>query len=533
MKKKVQNLFTVAALLIAALLTFSSCSKRSEISELIPEDARVVLTIDMQSMGAKGKLHELEKLSAINFLKEELNSEDPKIAEFLEKVMKDPKLSGIDFGQQAFFYLSFKDDISGALLLSLKDKSKFENFLDEIYTIAGEPFNKIEKDKNTLSPIDENLSIAWNSSFAMIAAYETTLSTDEMVAQTSKMMNKEQITPLINNKNFLSFTEKKKDFGMWLDYAIYEEMEEFSSYSDMLAGLNFEGCYTEMCCYFENDEIKTKATMHLTDEIKEVYKKMTDGHSKFNTELSDILPEKTLLSGSANMNLSECLNYISGYMNEVLHEVGIEDQDITEIQSTLKEIGILVKELGGSVIFNISDIENSGIPLPLTTIAFDIKDKSTTPKDYLADLSIKHGKFIKELNTHYEIDFQGFKVYVIIDEKMGVITTDFSIINNIITDSKPKNNLTHSVVGAKIKKHTNYFFLDINLDHYPTWLISLIEFAPGWASIKSFAQYYDYVEFIQISETESEMILKMRNTEHNSLYTFLLSLNEAAAVVLR
>ncbi|MDL2296385.1 DUF4836 family protein [Bacteroidales bacterium OttesenSCG-928-B11] len=524
MKNSFYFRFFAFFLFVALALFFTACSEKSDTVNLIPEDAQIVMTLDLQSLGVKGKLQDLGELPSLSFLKDELKSEDPRVSEFFDKLMKDAKSTGIDFAQQAYIYGVVSEYSSGGVLLSLKDAGKFEAFLKEIYALEDETFEKSDKGKNSFVALSDMYCIGWNNSSALLSFFTDSESTENSIDKNAELMNPETVSPLTNNKQFKQFNAKKKDIGFWIDLGIYNEIQEFVPDVDVTMPYNFTDCYMDMCVNFEKDEVKTTVASYLSDEAKEWMKMYYAVGKDFNTKIIDVFSEKSLFLITSKFNPDIDMNDLMGMMKSQLESAGMSNDETEQLENILKEVDILLKEMGGSFVINLSDIENGIMPTPHASIAFDIKN-STTPRDYVKKLCVEHDDVIKEIDTHFEMELGLYTMYIYIDNNLGVVTLDHKVLENLVSGKSEKPNLTASPLGDKIKKYGNYGYLEMNLERYPSWVSPMLQSIPYASLAIDFLNYYDYVEFYSVNDYDGEMILKMKNVEHNSFYTYLLSID--------
>ena len=130
MKNKL--LLSLAAL---CALVMSSCGSDVDYAKFIPKEAAVVGRIDVAQIADKGDFADNEKLTEIlkKSIKESQLSAKGKIV--AEKIVSDPKMTGIDLRKPIFFYSSTdaKGDHSGivATVLNRSDLTNFVNYLSK------------------------------------------------------------------------------------------------------------------------------------------------------------------------------------------------------------------------------------------------------------------------------------------------------------------------------------------------------------------------------------------------------------------
>jgi len=147
--------FHLMFMLVAAVLLLASCSKGpSKATRLIPENAFVVVRVDVKQLVEKSGLNSDSKL--IKKLKSGMGDTEmsEEMTEKIVSILLNPSSSGIDFDQPVFFYFTGNRENMGGLVGCVSSKSKLTDLLNQISDEVGESLEIEEEDG--VSRIEDN-----------------------------------------------------------------------------------------------------------------------------------------------------------------------------------------------------------------------------------------------------------------------------------------------------------------------------------------------------------------------------------------
>ena len=131
MKRK--SLFSVFCTLILVFL--SACGEDKDIRTAIPSDAQMVVSVDWIAMAEKGGLSDLAMSTSLSELIGKQIPGDDKV--YVEKILKEPGETGIDFTQKLYAFVNSKADMG--VLVKIDSKKRFKRLLRHL---GGEWKNK-------------------------------------------------------------------------------------------------------------------------------------------------------------------------------------------------------------------------------------------------------------------------------------------------------------------------------------------------------------------------------------------------------
>ena len=130
----------ITILIVVLIFNPGFFSSSTRILKIVPKDTPGVIVLDMKSIIKKGELDELSDTKIYKMALKELRSESKKAARFLEEIVDDPKISGIDFRSQivAFPYIKNikKEEGAAVLAFGLRSEDDFKDFIEEIFDLA-------------------------------------------------------------------------------------------------------------------------------------------------------------------------------------------------------------------------------------------------------------------------------------------------------------------------------------------------------------------------------------------------------------
>jgi hypothetical protein len=131
------------------------------------------------------------------------------------------------------------------------------------------------------------------------------------------------------------------------------------------------------------------------------------------------------------------------------------------------------------------------------------------------------GERIIEKDGYFEIPDDDFQSYLIIkDGYLVVSTAEESVVN--VKEGKINTNWTSTKsIGNFPTENSMFLYANTNLEDYDETMKKMIESESGAVPPQIFNSVTSKFDHISImgSETTGKAVLKLRNTEHNSLYT--------------
>ena len=151
-------------------LGFTSCSKKSENLKVIPKDAMVVVSFDLQSLYKKADVEELQQLKSFQKLKEEISNDNKEMGKIFNEILKDPKSSGVDFKKNAFFFVCDSKKYGGdsrnpyiGVTAVLSDDAKFKDLLNRVSQATETQLDIKKEGALNIVYFNEGASLSWDN----------------------------------------------------------------------------------------------------------------------------------------------------------------------------------------------------------------------------------------------------------------------------------------------------------------------------------------------------------------------------------
>ena len=192
--------------LLMLIVLMASCSKSvPNYTRLIPEDADVVVRLDVRQMSKKSGFGKNDKLKAKieQFIKSELSG---KAKEKILAILDDPKQAGLDLRYPVFFYGSSNDENSVGLVGAVWDADDFTDLLNVMAQEAG--IGKVTTGElNYLKMFD--LLFCYNDDWFFIAPYNADLDNAKAQAEAVAKRYDKADKSMADNEGFRQMCMKK------------------------------------------------------------------------------------------------------------------------------------------------------------------------------------------------------------------------------------------------------------------------------------------------------------------------------------
>ena len=471
-----------------AALMFASCTSKDNVAKVIPENAMMVANIDGGSIWVKGDMANLGQMRTVQGLQMMLQQISPDMAQLVNDLMSDPSSCGLDLARDITIFSATGTNV--CITTRVKSQKNLEAFLTKLSDQGILTVKSYEQDGLKMANLENDMVLASNGKRAIIG-FNTAdgQSLSKLAGSVAALFSLDKDHSMADNDDFSRFWSARKDISFFFDYngifemagdsiaAIYdkEDVEELKE-----AAMAFHGS-------FEKGAIEiTAETYGMPDNLLDMADK------KFNESLLTLLPEETLICFTAGADLERMLKYFE--------KRGMLDQE--ELTVGTYDLEDIAEALGGSMALNFYGFRNS---TPLVAAALDVKDRKVV-EALLAEIgSTANGSL-------YEIRDIPMSAYL--NDKALLFSTDASLIDDAA------KNISHNGLKSKQKAAKGqYFFMDLNLNHYPTELVQLLGLVSPVPSL--ILSTFDYMEFENISPTEGRGVISMSDKNTNALASIL------------
>ena len=500
-----KNLFckrNVLSLLVAllAVVTLASCSKGVDMGKYIPKDALYVLDFDMDELWDKADLDNIDQISFVKLGRQELRSENPWAADLVDAILKDPTATGLHLKRDIAAYFCYNSDIDGAVIATMHNKKKFEEFLND-FAKQNELTVKFE-DKDgwrlatTVSEFNVENYVAFNGDVAMLLFSGNCM---------DKRLTLKKDESLASDKRFREYWKNRSELSMWMG------MKEIVSIAEQ-NGTDVKGALgqiygEEYWKAIENASIAgnvvfDKGVMRMVFTYQGISSKIIDKYmQKFEGDLVDYMPEKTYAAIALAYNLKETMKVLEA--NEEF-DINLDEEAMEGV--TVRDA---VSAFGGSMLFSLFDLQvDNGSVMPMMALALDIKDT-----DIVKKLLAEAGLTAVEENVYSLEGFFNFPIYVAMNKKAVFVTNSDAALEGF----KKGGNKNAMKNVAKSVKTGNYIYADLDINHYPDGVKALIP----ENIVVLMSKYFDYTE-IKVNGTKNgEWDLYIKDKKQNSLLSIL------------
>ena len=490
-KRNVLGLF-VAMLSVVAL---ASCSKGVDMGKYIPNDAVMVFDVDMDELWDKADLDNIDQISFVKLGRQELRSENPWAADLVDAILKDPTSTGLNLKRDIAAYFCYNGDIDGAILATMHNKKKFEEFLND-FAKQNELTVKFEDKATMVSEFNVENYVAFNGDVAMLL-----FSGNGM----DKMLTLKKGESLASDKRFREYWKNRSELSMWM--GMKELMFIAGQNGEDVQGMLSQIYGEEYWKAIENASIAgnvvfDKGVMRMVFTYQGISSKIIDKYmQKFEGDLVDYMPEKTYATMAVAYNLEETMKVLEA--NKEL-DINLDEEAMEGV--TVRDA---VSAFGGSMLFSLFDLQvDNGSVMPMMALALDIKDADIV-KNLLAEAELT----AVEENVYSLEGFFNFPIYVALNKKAVFVTNSDAALEGF----KKGGNKNAMKNVAKSVKAGNYIYADLDINHYPDGVKALIP----ENIVVLMSKYFDYTE-IKVNGTKSgEWDLYIKDKKQNSLLSTL------------
>ena len=357
-----------------SVIFISSCSNSPDNLKVIPAETSFISVLDIYSIIKKGQLTEISDLKFLKTLRKEIRSENKRVSKVIEKIIKDPTLTGINFFTDVFiFYINdSKDEKYLCLSAEIESEENFSEFIEKILNKSDIEFD-IEKEKNyTYIIAENNVAIGWDNDkviFLTAAGNKSRNNLDLEIETLFELSEQEQITA---NDEFNVFYSFKKDISFWLSSNLIEDeysLKEITEIIDYDLSNNYMSAYLN----FGDGNISLKAEFKPNTEIQNLIDENNILDNKFSTDLLTLFPNEKYLTTSISVNPKSFFNILEDEQGFEISQLAFEK--VTELD--LKD---LFETLKGNALYSLFGFENLEYTFIDWGYAFN-EDKAKLEKD--------------------------------------------------------------------------------------------------------------------------------------------------------
>ena len=533
-------------------LGFTSCSKKSENLKVIPKDAMVVVSFDLQSLYKKADVEELQQLKSFQKLKEEISNDNKEMGKIFNEILKDPKSSGVDFKKNAFFFVCDSKKYGGdsrnpyiGVTAVLSDDSKFKDLLNRVSQATETQLDIKKEGALNIVYFNEGASLSWDNKkmlFLVNDNYSTRV--DVVLKKLYEQSKSEQITDI---KGFSDFLDGQKDINVWLNFGGF--MQDDSMFLNGIAASLYKSLFNmQKDSYFYGfidfgkDDIKLTTYSIYNKETAKLLKKYDLYDISFDKDILKNFPEKLPIAIGGAVNVKNYYEFLKAQFGKELNE-----DDLVKLLNTqgLTKDNVL-NFFGGSFVLAIEGFENQKYisydlvedeqsedgyeykevekerMFPIFGLSFNIGDKTLLDKVItLASLALENGYYKLPLKKDLTFYFAyNNKAFYGSNSPKGV---------EAFLKGGVSNNALNSDFGKHVSKDLTYLYMSLEPKDYPQEYVDIIReknSREGSLAFDLFTQHSTNIECKRIDNSSAEIIYHLKGIEKNILNTFFKSIDK-------
>jgi hypothetical protein len=194
---------------LAGLFWYLGMSNNNKLIAKIPKDAAMVFKADLKSLADKAEFKKWKELSMFDEMRKEES--------VFDKILDNPKKSGVNFMQNAYGYVSKGDEFYGGIVFGIKDAKDFEE------TVKGID-NDIEVQKTDgiyTAEIDNNdVALVWDKNVALMYFRED----EEVMENAKRAFAQDEDMSMLEMDTYMDYESLDADLGMYMNMKRFQEL---------------------------------------------------------------------------------------------------------------------------------------------------------------------------------------------------------------------------------------------------------------------------------------------------------------------
>lgn len=543
MKKKIiligSGILGILLLVGISFYLYKNLVSSKDLSSYIPKNAKFVMKLNVAQIGEKIDLKEISELKF--FKKEIMRNLKSSEKDFLDKVMGDPKNSGLQLRTApTFFLFEHKEDPMAALMCGVSDAKKFKVFLTEMSDNISIKDPAEDKYYTATYDKEDNMAIYFNNDIVLMLI-DIEKQEIPLKKVREEIMKTEEENSILSNQGFNKVNEEKNDLMAFLNvreiasslkdnnaslFGIKVDADAIESLPPLAMTLNFnDNDISFKTFYTESVDAQGLKEGGFTDnELKNI----TPGGSPLafmtvNLDFEKILENIKSFGLLKNLNRNDNSEY-DEYGYEKPENSWIDDPDLKKLLTLFSgKMSIALSGVVNQTKYDEYDMSETIKSQPGIYFWAKIDDKSGV-EEYLSRL-VEKEEGIYSIN---EYDFYKPTIYLTLIENDLFISTDLSgLLAKKRGDDwdKLKEGNGRNMVSSK--SMAAYF--DLNYNNYSDLIEAFMKEDEieklDKINKKVFSLFKDAT--MNSSNSSAELKIQLREGEKNSLQRLLLMIDDA------
>lgn len=194
---------------LAGLFWYLGMSNNNRLIAKIPKDAAMVFKADLKSLADKAEFKKWKDLSMFDEMRKEES--------VFDKILDNPKKSGVNFMQNAYGYVSKGDEFYGGIVFGIKDAKDFEG------TVKGMD-NDIEVQKTDgvyTAEVDNNgVALVWDKNVALMYFRDD----EEVMEKAKQAFAQDEDMSMLEMDAYMEYESLDADIGMYMNMKRFQEL---------------------------------------------------------------------------------------------------------------------------------------------------------------------------------------------------------------------------------------------------------------------------------------------------------------------
>ena len=194
---------------LAGLFWYLGMSNNNRLIAKIPKDAAMVFKADLKSLADKAEFKKWKELSMFDELRKEES--------VFDKILDNPKKSGVNFMQNAYGYVSKGDEFYGGIVFGIKDAKDFEETVkgidDDIEVQKIDGLYTAEVDNN-------DVALVWDKNVALMYFRDD----EEVMEKAKQAFAQDEDMSMLEIDTYMEYESLDADLGMYMNMKRFQEL---------------------------------------------------------------------------------------------------------------------------------------------------------------------------------------------------------------------------------------------------------------------------------------------------------------------
>jgi hypothetical protein len=452
-------------LLLFVLILLNACSKPAAVLDAIPENAALVGVLDMAEWAKSAEKPYMSNL--IDDLKNNLDQSSPEANELLNKIIKNPQSTGIDFRERvyAYYFQNSNQNTYIGVNLPLRDGKSFQKFLQDLAEQDGGSLDI--QSESTFKYVSENdIAIGWDDSKAMMLVAENRSGSRGIIEQMKSQFEMDPTQSISSQSSFVEFNKRDLTLAVWGNMDLISEMQNLPIQKP--ADIN-EPIILMAFLTMSNDAMSLRAEVSPKVNLMEIATGFDMLGTNFDPDGMKLLPKNSYLVTGFAMNPSGMYDFMrsEGLTRDLSYELE------TNFGWTLDD---LMNNLNGSIVLAVSKFS------PKVTYEYFTDEYIETDElepvvniilGFKNDQALN--RFIQSANDNlefmgeplYQITFSGTPYYLAVLGNQLVLSNHYSGVEDYADVYRNSSTYYDSKMVASSKNTSMFAHMNLDMEDYP------------------------------------------------------------------